>query len=167
LLDVVINGVRGTEELLKSALRSARVARLATVDAAGNPHLVPVCFVYDGSSFYTAVDRKPKRVAPGRLARLRNIEAHPRVALLIDGYHEDWSRLWYVLVRGKANRVSESDARERANALSLLRAKYRQYASGLLPDDAVLIRIQPERISTWGQPEVAPTPGASSPAPSD
>ena len=154
-------------------MRAARVARLATVDAEGDPHVVPVCFVYDGSSFYTAVDRKPKRVPPGTLARLRNIDAHERVALLIDAYHEDWSRLWYVLVRGNAKRVCESDALERAAALGLLRAKYPQYASGLLADDAVLIRIRPERISTWGQPEVAevaevaPTPGASSPPPSD
>jgi PPOX class probable F420-dependent enzyme len=157
----------GTDDALDAALRAARVARLATVDREGNPHVVPVCFAYDGSSFYTAIDRKPKRVAPGGLARLRHIDAHDRVALLIDAYDEDWSRLWYVLARGKATRLSESDARERVKALSLLRTKYPQYASGLLPDDAIVIRIQPERISTWGRPDGELKPRAASPAASD
>jgi hypothetical protein len=56
----------------------ARVARLATLDAERRPHLVPICFAYDGSIFYSAIDRKPKRVAPSQLARLKNIKRRPR-----------------------------------------------------------------------------------------
>jgi nitroimidazol reductase NimA-like FMN-containing flavoprotein (pyridoxamine 5'-phosphate oxidase superfamily) len=58
---------------IQAKLEAARVARLATLDAEYGPHIVPVCFVYDGKVFYSAVDRKPKRVAPERLARLRHI----------------------------------------------------------------------------------------------
>src|SRR5579863_5706082 len=92
----------GTSAAIRLKLEQARVARLATLDAARGPHIVPVCFAFDGNIFYTAIDRKPKRVAPERLRRLRNIRAASQVALLIDKYDEDWTRLWYILIRGKA-----------------------------------------------------------------
>ena len=129
--------------------KAARVARLATLDANRAPHMVPICFIYDGSFFYTAIDRKPKSVAPTQLARLKNISTAPQVALLIDEYDEDWSRLWYVLVRGEAALVSA--AAEHGHALAQLRAKYPQYRSGMLPDDAPIVRITPERITSWGK----------------
>ena len=132
-------------------LEEARVARLATLDAACGPHIVPVCFAYDGKVFYTAVDRKPKRVVPERLARLRNIRAVPKVALLIDKYDEDWTRLWYILVRGTAKLILRSAHGERAKAICQLRAKYPQYAAGMLADNAPIIRITPERIISWGK----------------
>ena len=132
-------------------LEEARVARLATLDAACGPHIVPVCFAYDGKVFYTAVDRKPKRVVPERLARLRNISAAPQVALVIDKYDEDWTRLWYVLVRGTAKLVAKSAHGERTRAIRQLRAKYPQYAAGMLADNAPIIRITPERITSWGK----------------
>ena len=115
------------------------------------PHSVPICFVYDGKVFYTAVDRKPKRVVPERLVRLRHIRAVPQVALLIDEYREDWRRLWYVLVLGKAKLIPKSAREERAEAIRRLRAKYPQYAAGMLADDAPIIRITPERIISWGK----------------
>ena len=85
---------------IRKMLKDARVARLATLDAKSRPHIVPVCFAYDGKAFYSAVDQKPKRVSPERLVRLQNIRAVSRVALLIDEYNEDWTQLWYVLIRG-------------------------------------------------------------------
>ncbi len=130
-------------------LERAKVARLATVDANRIPQLIPICFAFDGKVFYTAVDRKPKRVAANRLARLRNIKSNPKVALLIDEYHEDWTRLWYVLVRGRALLLPGSATHERAAAIRMLRAKYPQYAAGMLADDAPIIRITPERITAW------------------
>jgi PPOX class probable F420-dependent enzyme len=136
---------------IQAKLEAARVARLATLDAKCGPHIVPVCFVYDGKVFYSAVDRKPKRVAPERLARLRHIKASPQIALIIDEYHEDWGQLWYILVRGKAKLIPQSAHQERAQAILQLRAKYPQYAAAMLPDDAPVIRITPERISSWGR----------------
>jgi coenzyme F420-0:L-glutamate ligase / coenzyme F420-1:gamma-L-glutamate ligase len=132
-------------------LRQARVARLATLDREGRPHLVPVCFAYDGKFIYSAIDRKPKRAPPARLARVQNIRATPRVALLIDEYAEDWTRLWYVLVRGKAKLISGSAREERARALRKLKAKYPQYARGMLSDDAPIIRVSAERVVSWGR----------------
>jgi len=132
-------------------LKRARVARLATLDAKSRPHIVPVCFAYDGKLFYTAIDQKPKRVTPERLARLRNIRAIPQVALLIDEYDEDWTKLCYVLIRGKAKLIPKSAHKEHARAIRKLRAKYPQYAQGMLADDAPVIRITPERITSWGK----------------
>jgi PPOX class probable F420-dependent enzyme len=136
---------------IQAKLKEARVARLATLDVAHGPHIVPVCFAYDGKVFYSAVDLKPKRLAPENLARLRHIRARSQVALLIDKYHEDWTRLWYILVRGKAKLIPHSAHKERAAAIRQLRTKYPQYAAGMLPDDAPIIRITPERITSWGK----------------
>lgn len=136
---------------IRKKLRQARVARLATLNAKGGPHLVPVCFVYDGKAFYTAIDRKPKRVSPDRLVRMQNIRATSRVALLIDEYDEDWTRLWYVLIRGNAELIPNSAHQERAAAIRKLKAKYPQYARGMLGEDAPIIRITPERTTCWGR----------------
>lgn len=132
----------------RAKLEGAQVARLGTVDATRGPHLVPICFVFDGSLFYTAIDRKPKRVQVDQLARLKHISSSPQVALLVDEYKDDWSQLWYVLARGKAELIS--DPAERSHALELLREKYHQYRSGMLSDDAPVLRIIPQRITMWG-----------------
>jgi PPOX class probable F420-dependent enzyme len=134
---------------IRAKLETAPVARLATLDAERRPHLVPICFACDRSVFYSAIDRKPKRVASSRLARLKNIKQTPQVALLVDQYDEDWTRLWYVLVRGEAELVSVSGERERA--IERLRAKYPQYDADMLPDDAPVLRITPVRITAWGK----------------
>lgn len=136
---------------IRAKLEEARVARLATVDGRLRPHIVPVCFAYDGKVFYTAIDQKPKRVAPQGLKRVRNILAAPQVALLIDEYDDDWSKLWYILIRGKAKLISMSGYKERTRALRKLRAKYRQYSERMLPDDAPVIRITPDRTLFWGK----------------
>ena len=136
---------------IRAKVERVRVARLATVDARLRPHIVPVCFAYDGKVFYTAIDQKPKRVTPERLTRLRNILAVPQVALLIDQYDEDWTQLWYILIRGKAKLLPMREHKERAWALLKLRAKYPQYAGRMLPNDAPIIRITPDRTTFWGK----------------
>lgn len=113
--------------------------------------MIPICFAYDGTYFYTAVDQKPKRVPPERLARVRNLRASPRVALLIDEYDEDWTQLWYILIRGEARLVPNSVQKEHAGAIRKLRAKYPQYHRGMLADDAPIIRITPRRTTFWGK----------------
>ena len=134
---------------VRAKLENARVARLATLDSERNPHVIPVCFAFDGSVFYSAMDRKPKRVAPSRLARLKNVRETPSVALLVDHYDEDWTRLWYVLVRGEAQEVS--DQAEHQRAIQCLRGKYPQYDRNMLADDALVLRITPLRVTAWGK----------------
>src|SRR2546425_2368588 len=96
-------------------LTTARVARLATTDPDGRPHLVPIVFVLDGKTLYSAVDRKPKRSTP--LRRIENARARPDVTILVDHYDEDWS-LWWIGLRGRARVLDDGDERERALALA-------------------------------------------------
>ena len=117
----------------------ARVARLATIDAEGRPHVVPICFAIDGNLLYTAVDEKPKRTR--RLQRLVNIEANPLVEVLIDHYDEDWSRLWWVRLRGTARIVDDR------RAVELLAAKYPQYARQ--PPSGPVIAVTIEERGEW------------------
>jgi PPOX class probable F420-dependent enzyme len=119
------------------------VARLATVGAAGQPHLVPVTFAVDGDRVYTAVDAKPKTTA--RLRRLRNIAANPRVALLADHYAEDWARLWWVRADGLASLLDRPA--DMAVPLQLLAARYPQYRA--TPPPGPVISIQVTRWTGW------------------
>ena len=122
-----------------------RVAHLATADAAGRPHVVPVCFAYLDGRIYVAIDEKPKRSL--RLKRLRNIEENPQVSLVCDRYVEDWSRLAWVMVHGTAAVVLNGPEHERA--VAVLREKYLQYQSMALEGRPV-ISISVERASSWG-----------------
>lgn len=127
-------------------IHSARVAHLATADAQGQPHVIPICFVYDGKHFYSPIDEKPKRAAPRKLKRLRNIAANPKVAIVIDRYDENWNRLAWVLVFGKAA-VTVRGANHR-NAVKLLRKKYLQYRAMKI-DELPMILIRPTRVTSW------------------
>jgi len=137
------------EENVRRKLESARVARLATVSPKGAPHVIPVCFVFDGSVIYSAIDRKPKRTPSRQLVRLTNIETTPEVALLVDEYNDDWEQLWYVLIHGQAGLVTAEV--EHDLAVTRLKAKYPQYVAGMLDVDAPVLRITPERITSWGK----------------
>jgi PPOX class probable F420-dependent enzyme len=127
-------------------LRAARTAHLATADKSGQPHVIPICFVCDGKHFFSPIDEKPKRAAPTKLKRLKNIRENPQVALIIDRYDEDWRKLGYILVFGKA-RILQSGEKHRS-AVKLLRRKYRQYRAMVI-DERPMIVITAKRIVSW------------------
>jgi PPOX class probable F420-dependent enzyme len=118
----------------------ARVARLATVDPTGAPHLVPIVFALVGDVIHTAVDAKPKRHR--RLRRLANIAHEARVSVLADHYDEDWSALWWVRADGVA-RVRESAP----EAVAALAGRYPQYRE--TPPPGPFIAIEVRRWSAW------------------
>lgn len=130
-----------------SFLVRQRVARLATADASGEAHAVPVCFAYKPAAIYIALDEKPKGVPPARLKRVRNILENPRVALIADHYSEDWGQLGFVMVRGRAE-LLEPGLDEHSAAIRFLRGKYHQYEEMKL--DAPVIAIRPEKAASWG-----------------
>jgi PPOX class probable F420-dependent enzyme len=131
-----------------SFIRSARIAHLATADRSGQPHAVPICFVFDDKYFYSPIDEKPKRTAPAKLKRLRNIAENPQVSLVIDHYDENWGKLAYVLITGAA-RVMQRGQKHR-RAVTLLRRKYSQYRTMAI-DRRPIIVIKPQRIIVWGR----------------
>jgi PPOX class probable F420-dependent enzyme len=124
-------------------LTSARVARLATTDPDGRPHLVPIVFAVDGDTLYTAVDRKPKRSRT--LRRIENARARPDVTILVDRYDEDWSRLWWIRLRGRARVLDAGDERQRA--LQLLAEKYPQYEDE--PPDGPVLAVDVTETRAW------------------
>jgi PPOX class probable F420-dependent enzyme len=127
-------------------ITSHRVARLATVDAHGQPHVVPIVYAFDGSALYTPLDAKPKRVAVHQLQRVKNIQTNPHVAIVIDDYADDWAQLAWVQIRGTARLVVEGEAH--ATGVALLTAKYSQYRTMPL-DDRPIIVITPVHITGW------------------
>ena len=131
------------------AINAQRLAHLATADSEAVPHLIPVCFHYDGDHFYSVLDQKPKRTEVTNLKRVRNILANPRVALVIDHWQEEWHGLWYVLVNGTADLLYEGP--EQQAAVAALRRKYPQYRAMHL-DNKPVIRITPTNIVRWGHP---------------
>lgn len=128
---------------IRERFAAARAATLATVRPDGSPHLVPVCFALLGESVVTAVDQKPKR-SPD-LTRLANIRANPAVEVLVHHYGEEWSRLWWIRLRGRAAVLESGDRREAG--LAALLAKYPQYEQR--PPQGPVIEITPESWSSW------------------
>ncbi len=131
-----------------------RVAHLSTADESGRPYVVPVCYAFDGSYFYIALDDKPKSVPPTRLKRVRNIMRNPQVALLVDTYNEDWSRLCYVLINGHAE-LEPAGTERHTRAISILREKYPQYREMGIDQQPVIL-ITPISTHAWKGSESAP-----------
>jgi PPOX class probable F420-dependent enzyme len=125
---------------------AAEVARLATVDGRGSPHLVPIVFALAGETIYSVVDAKPKRTSD--LQRLRNVRSNPRASVLVDHYDaSDWSALWWVRADGTA-RVLEPSEPEARRAVRLLVGRYpAQRAAG------PVLAIDVERWSQWSAAE--------------
>jgi len=138
-----------TQDNFMALIQAHRIGHLATADGAGVPHLVPICFTYDGQAIYSAIDHKPKRRTGYSMKRIRNIVENPRVAFLVHHYEEDWQQLYYVLIRGPATILDSGPERQRA--LALLEDKYVQYQERhLAQGDGLVIKIVPERIQRWG-----------------
>ncbi|WP_428483639.1 TIGR03668 family PPOX class F420-dependent oxidoreductase [Rhodopila sp.] len=128
-------------------LNASRVGHLATVDHRGAPHVVPVCFGLHDTSVYITVDEKPKR-ADVPLKRLRNIQANPAVALSVDRWDEDWTRLGWVMLRGLATILTAGPEHDQAQ--DLLRSRYPQYhAMDLSPLPVIAVRIA--KVLAWGR----------------
>jgi PPOX class probable F420-dependent enzyme len=133
-----------SEDDARERFRSSRVARLATVNAEGQPHLVPVTFALCGNVIVIAVDHKPKGTT--NLKRLRNITKSGWVSLLADDYDDqDWSRLWWVRVDGTARIVD--DKQERADPIGRLCEKYVQYREK--PPAGPIIQVDVDTLTGW------------------
>jgi PPOX class probable F420-dependent enzyme len=136
-------------EVQRGFLDASRVAHLATADRNGAPHLVPVCFCLSDLSLYITVDEKPKRVDVP-LKRLRNIRDNPAVAISVDRWDEDWTRLGWIMLRGDASVLIGGDEHDRAQ--DLLRERYPQYRTmELAPLPVIAVRIA--RVLSWGRLE--------------
>ena len=125
---------------MRQRVAAARVGRLATITPDGRPHVVPCCFATEAEagSLYTAVDGKPKSTA--RLQRIRNLEANPAAAIVVDRYADDWTELWWVRVDGSARLLDGGT--EFGAALDLLAAKYEQYRRDRPPGPVIALDVR-------------------------
>jgi PPOX class probable F420-dependent enzyme len=130
----------------RAFLAAQRVARLATADGVGRPHVVPVCYALLRDKVYFTIDEKPKK-KPVRLKRLANLRANPVAALVVDRYDEDWTRLGWVMVQGGAE-ILEAGA-EHDEAQAALRSRYPQLAAMHI-EALPVVAVRIERAASWG-----------------
>jgi PPOX class probable F420-dependent enzyme len=126
---------------------SQRVARLATADAQGTPHVVPIVYALVDDDLYFVIDEKPKKTRRG-LKRLSTIAVNPRVAVIIDEYQDDWTRLAYLLIEGSAGEIE--DVALYARVIDALRRRYPPYRQMELSYDRnPMLRIVAARRHFW------------------
>jgi PPOX class probable F420-dependent enzyme len=128
-------------------LDRGRVGHLATADAEGAPHVIPVCYAVAEQTLYITIDEKPKR-RDIPLKRVRNIRENPKTAFVVDRYDEDWQRLGWVMLRGEAEILESGPEHDHAQAL--LTARYPQYREMNLAGLPV-IALRIARATSWGE----------------
>ena len=140
---------------LKTIINKARIARLATVDSECKPYLIPVVFVFDNDCdcYFIPIDEKTKRSRPEKLKRAKNIQQNPNVALLIDEYNEDWTKLYFIMIQGKASIIGGKELEQQNEPLLLEKAhkllsdKYTQYQE--IGIGEYVITIIPQKVIAW------------------
>jgi PPOX class probable F420-dependent enzyme len=131
----------------RAFLATRMVAHLATAGRDAAPHVVPVCFALAGSSLYITIDQKPKREAVRPLKRVRNILENPAVCVVADRYDDDWNRLGWVMLQGRAEMLAGGTEHERAQGL--LRDRYHQLG-GMRIEHLPVIAVRIEHVTSWG-----------------
>ena len=148
MIHFVINNIS-----LKAKINEAKVARLATVDLECKPHLIPVVFVFDNDCYFIPIDEKTKRFRPEKLKRAKNIQQNPNVTLLIDEYNDDWTKLYFIMIQGKASIIGGKKLEKQNEVLllekahNLLSDKYHQYQKTGIGE--YVIMIIPQKVITW------------------
>ncbi len=128
-------------------IKGAKVARLATVDQKSYPYIVPVVFVFHKNSFFIPLDYKTKTVNPKNLKRVKNIQKNPNVALLIDKYQNNWKKLFFLMIHGKATVIDGKNRKLMDKVHKLLISKYPQYKKIGIGNSC--ITIQPKKVTFW------------------
>jgi len=132
---------------IKALIKGAKVARLATVDQKSNPYVVPVVFVFHENSFFIPLDEKVKTVNARKLKRVKNIEKNPNVTLLIDKYQNDWKKLFFLMIHGKATVIDSKNSKLMDKIHKLLISKYPQYKKIGIGNSC--IAINPTKVTFW------------------
>ena len=132
----------------RKLLSSQPIARLATSTASGEPSLVPITFILSDDRILIVIDDKPK--SGKTLRRVQNIRDNNSVAVLIDHYEDEWTALWWLLIRGAGEilEFEEFSEQQQLKIPSTFKKKYRQYKE-LSFADRTFISITIEVVSSW------------------
>ncbi len=130
----------------KTLIKEAKVARLATVDQKLHPYVIPVVFVFHENSFFIPLDEKTKTVNSRNLKRVKNIEKNPNVTLLIDKYQNNWKKLFFLMIHGKAKMI-DGNNKLMDKIHKLLISKYPQYKKIGIGNSC--ITINPTKVTFW------------------
>ena len=131
----------------KTLIKGTKVARLPTVDQKSHPYVVPVVFVFHKNSFFIPIDEKTKTVNPKKLKRVKNIEKNPNVTILIDKYQDDWKKLFFLMIHGKAKMIDEKNSKLMDKIHELLILKYPQYKKIGVGNSCIM--IEPTKVTIW------------------
>ena len=138
-----------TDSYITRYISKKRIAHFATCDSKGAPTVIPICFVYHSGIVYTPLDKKPKKILPTKLKRVKNILENPFVSLVVDEYNENWKMLSYIMIQGSASLIDHGE--EYKNALQMLCEKYNQYREMNLDELGLpVIKIVSNKIISWG-----------------
>ena len=137
---------------VRGFLHNHRVARFATAEPSGQPHVVPICYAVSDNSVYFTIDKKPKQLTDKPLKRIRNLQNNPHVALVVDRYEDDWTQLGWVMVQGDAALLH--DGEEHTKAQRILKARYPQL-HGMQINDLPVIAVRIKHVVSWGNLDAA------------
>lgn len=129
-------------------LEAARVARFATADLNGQPHVVPICYALVEMTVYFSIDEKPKKRPEKQLKRLQNLINNPRAALVVDHYEEDWARLGWVMLQGQADLLETGPEHDLAQ--TRLRERYPQLLAMHI-EHLPVVALRGDHVSSWGR----------------
>jgi PPOX class probable F420-dependent enzyme len=133
---------------LADFLDEPNLARLATLDPAGDPHVVPVWYHWDGTRFLIGAQAGDRKV--------RNVLRFGRASVEVDS---DIRRKRGILARGAAHVVGGAGGRAAYERLSA--AQVRRYQPDRPPlelaarmaakGEPVVIEVEPDHITSWGR----------------
>lgn len=131
-------------EAVRSFIARASVLRMASASATNEPHVVPLCPVYDSEkTLYVDVGHDS--------INARNIRANPSVEIVIDEYHDNWARLQGVILLCNARAAGEYECDA---AWQLIHEKFPQYRS-INWEPRLTLALEIKSWSAWGFSETA------------
>jgi uncharacterized pyridoxamine 5'-phosphate oxidase family protein len=123
-------------------LKEQKILHLATIDARGNPHLVPVWYKYIGKKFYVGTNT--------RTAKAKNIQKNNKVSFCVDA--GVWHPIHGIMGIGRARLITQTTNVKKIAGKILLRYFKNldeKSAKELLDDTDCVIEITPKKITSW------------------
>ena len=137
-----------TDPLVQQLLKGRHIASIATQSSNGSIHMVAVWYWFDGAKVYVATSSRSRKA--------RNLQATPRVTLMIDS--RDPAASFGVTISGTARLLSGEESQKRNKEIhtkylspaALADARVGPVFAGW---DDVTIQVTPESVISWDMRE--------------